>query len=133
MDFLKKLVVATITFLVLDLIWLGFVAKSLYQYELKNFLSIVDGNLQANMLSGLIVYILLIGGILIFPVAKANGVARLALIYGAVFGLVTYGTYGFTNHALVSGWPQKIAVVDTLWGAFLCGVTSFVTVYILGK
>jgi len=126
---IQKVLIATITFLVLDGLWLDVIAKSLYQNNLKSFLTISNGQLSFNWLSAIIVYIFLITAILAFPVAKANNNCKLAIFWGFVFGLAVYGTYGFTNHALVKNWPLKISLIDTFWGGVLCGLTALATVY----
>ena len=43
---------------------------------------------------------------------------------GALFGLIAYGIYDFTNLSTLRGYPLQLAVVDTLWGTFLCGMTA---------
>ena len=48
--------------------------------------------------------------------ALAGGTWRGALISGALFGLVAYGTYDLSNLATLKGWSTTVAVVDMLWG-----------------
>ena len=121
---IRKKLVAFITFMVLDGIWIGFAATSLYQNSLKFFLDISNGQLTVNWPSAVVVYILLIVGILVFPAEKAGKDYKLSIFWGFIFGLSVYGTYGFTNHALLHNWPLKITIIDTLWGGTLCALTT---------
>lgn len=50
-----------------------------------------------------------------------------AFFRGALFGLILYAVYQFTNIALVKNWPLKMALVDLMWGSVLCGLTGFLT------
>ena len=45
---------------------------------------------------------------------------------GAFFGLVTYGVFDFTNHAILNNYSLPLAIMDTVWGAVLCGSTTFI-------
>lgn len=121
---LKKIVVAIVTFMILDGLWLGVIATSLYQNNLKPLLAMSNGQLSVNWGSAIVVYIVLILGVLVFPVARAGNDIKLAIIWGFIFGISVYGTYGFTNHALLNNWPLKITIIDTIWGGVLCALTT---------
>lgn len=125
-----KIITATFAMLILDGLWLGVFAKKLYINEMGQLLRLSQGSIQPLWLPAIIVYIALIAGILLFVIPKAQGVPLSALGFGALFGLITYATYDFTNLAVLSNWSVKISVIDTLWGMVLCGLTSFITVLI---
>lgn len=97
--------------------------------QIVDFLRIENNAISPNFFAAAIVYIALIAGILIFVIPKAQGNPLLALMWGALFGFVTYATYDFTNLAVVKNWPIGITVIDVLWGCVICGVTSFVTTW----
>ena len=40
----------------------------------------------------------------------------LAAAFGALFGLVVYGVYDFTNYSTLRQWPLVLALADTAWG-----------------
>lgn len=114
--------IALVVFLLIDLLWLGFIARNLYRQQLGHLMAP-----QTNWPAALIFYVLFIGGLLYFavwPGLHADS-ARLALINGALYGLVTYATYELTNKAVIDRWPNLIVPVDILWGAFLCAVVSW--------
>lgn len=108
-------------FLLIDLVWLGVVAKNFYSKQLGSLLA--D---KTNWVAAIVFYLLFILGTLIFvvvPALQADSLSR-ALIYGALFGFVTYATYDLTNLATLEGWPPLMTVVDMLWGTVLCTLVS---------
>ena len=42
-----------------------------------------------------------------------------ALIYGALFGGISYATYDLTNLATLKGWTLLVTAVDMTWGVIL--------------
>lgn len=122
----KQIVVATVVFLLMDFIWLGFVAKKFYIEHMGNFLRVENGSIVANYLAALVVYVALIGGIAVFVLPKAGGDACLSLYWGAIFGFVCYATYDFTNLAVIAKWPLWVSIIDVIWGCVICGVTSYI-------
>jgi uncharacterized membrane protein len=119
-----------IVFFAIDLLWLGLIAKNLYNKYLGGFLA--D---QVNWTAALIFYLLFIVGIFIFailPAVEKNSL-QYALIYGALFGFFTYATYDLTNLATLKGWPTTIVFIDMAWGAILSGSVAtagfFITRY----
>ncbi len=114
-------------FFVIDLIWLGVVAKSFYQKNLKYILSP-----NVNWTAAIIFYLIYIAGILIFAVlpAVAKDSLRHAAVWGALFGFFTYATYDLTNLALLKDWPIIIVIVDILWGVVLCSAVATLSFFI---
>lgn len=127
-SFYLKLYALTVpVFFIIDLIWLGVVAKGFYQKNLKYILSP-----NVNWTAAIIFYLMYIAGILIFAVLPgiAKDSVRHAALWGALFGFFTYATYDLTNLALLKDWPLNIVVVDILWGMVLCTVVSTLSFYI---
>jgi uncharacterized membrane protein len=106
---------------VLDFVWLGFVAKKLYEKELGGLL--LD---KPNMAAALAFYVLYVVGVVLFVVNPAVDAAswRHALGSGALFGLVAYATYDLTNLATIKGFSSKIVAIDLIWGAFITSVVA---------
>jgi uncharacterized membrane protein len=65
----------------------------------------------------------------IWPAFQAQSVPQ-ALIYGALLGLIAYGTYDLTNLAVMKGFTTRIAIIDMIWGTVLTGAVSSLTVLI---
>ena len=127
-SFYLKLYLLTVpVFFIIDLIWLGVVAKGFYQNNLKYILSP-----NVNWTAAIIFYLIYIVGILIFAVVPAvtKDSWRYAVVWGALFGFFTYATYDLTNLALIKDWPLKIVVVDILWGVVLCSTVAVLSYYI---
>ena len=43
-----------------------------------------------------------------------------------LLGLLVYGVYDLTNLGTLSNWTIKMTVMDTLWGASLFALTTFI-------
>jgi uncharacterized membrane protein len=110
-----------VVFFAIDLVWLGFAARGIYQRYLGHLLSE-----QVNWTAAIIFYLLFIVGIFIFaimPAVEKESITR-ALILGALFGFFTYATYDLTNLATLKDWPLTIVLVDIAWGATLTAIVS---------
>ena len=128
--FLKLYAIALPVFFAIDMVWLGFVAKDFYSKQI-GFLLKSDVNWAAAILF----YLLFIVGLILFVVMPAmeKGSWSHALIFGALFGLITYATYDLTNLAVAKDWPLSITIVDLVWGSVLAASVSTITVLIAGK
>jgi uncharacterized membrane protein len=119
-----KLYLATfIAFFVIDIIWLGLVARRFYDKHLGFLLT--DKPLWS---AAIVFYLLFVAGVLILIVLPGLNQfsTRRLILHGAFFGLVAYGTYDLTNLALVKGWPWIVTVVDMCWGGVLAAITSYI-------
>ena len=128
--FIKLFLIALPVFLVIDLAWLVLVAKKFYQQQI-GFLMKPD----INWFAAIIFYLLFIAGLVIFvisPAVEKHSWVH-AIIYGALFGLITYATYDLTNLATMKDWPLLVTVVDLIWGTVLSGSISVMTYFIAGK
>ena len=125
--YLKLYFLTVPVFFLIDLIWLGVVAKNFYQKNLKYILSP-----DVNWTAAIVFYLIYIVGILIFAVlpAVAKDSLRHAVVWGALFGFFTYATYDLTNLALLKDWPLNIVFVDILWGVVLCSAVASLSFYI---
>ena len=96
MHYTKLYVATLLAFLVIDGIWLGLIARGFYGRHLGYLLKS-----NPNWFAAFLFYLLFVGGVVLFVVVPAlqHESWRRALVYGAVFGLVTYGTYDLTNLA----------------------------------
>ena len=122
--YLKLYGVTVPIFFAIDILWLGVIARKFYRSNLGHILS--D---DVNWKAAVIFYLFYIGGIIFFAVrpALANNSWHQATFYGGLFGFFTYATYDLTNMATIKEWPLKIAVVDIIWGTFLCALVAFLS------
>ena len=128
--FIKIYAIALPVFFALDMIWLGLVAKNFYRGQI-GFLMKSDINWAA----AIIFYLLFIIGLVVFVVAPAieKNSWMHALIFGALFGLITYATYDLTNLATLKEWPLLVTIVDLVWGMVLAASVSTITFLIVHK
>ena len=115
-------------FFIVDMAWLGFIAKDLYKKYLGSFLSE-----QVNWTAAFIFYFLFVAGVFIFAILPAveKYSLRSAIIMGGLLGFFTYATYDLTNLATLKGWPTTIVFIDMAWGFFLTSVVSTAGFYIV--
>jgi uncharacterized membrane protein len=128
--FLKLFTIALPVFFVIDIIWIGFIAKSFYAQQIGTLLKA-----DVNWTAAILFYLIFITGLILFVIQPAmdKGSIMHALLYGALFGLVCYATYDLTNLALAKNWPLLVTIVDLMWGAFLAASVSTVTYLIATK
>jgi uncharacterized membrane protein len=123
--FLTLYLISIPIFFIIDMIWLGVIAKNFYQVRIGHLMEI-------SWLPALLFYFIFLVGLTYFalyPAAQA-GSLQTALVAGALFGFFTYATYDLTNLATIRDWPLDMVVVDILWGTFLGGTVSVVTYYL---
>jgi uncharacterized membrane protein len=128
--FLKLYLIALPIFFLVDMIWLGVIAKNFYKNQI-GFLMKPDVNWTA----AIIFYLLFLVGVVLFVIEPAVVKKDLmySLIRGALFGIITYATYDLTNLATLKDWPLKVVVVDMIWGAVLSGTVCGSSYWIANK
>jgi len=114
--FIKLYIIAFVFFFAIDLLWLGIVAKDIYQRYIGHLLKP-----DVNWVAAILFYLLFIGGLVFFVLMPAveTGSWIKALYLGALFGFITYATYDLTNLATLKDWPIQITIIDLIWGTFL--------------
>lgn len=117
-----KLYLATlVAFFAIDMLWLGFVARTFYKKHLGYLM-----NPSVNWLAAIIFYLIFIVGVLVFVVLPGleKQSLKITIIRAILFGLITYATYDLTNLATVKGWPLTVTIVDLIWGMVLTTLVS---------
>lgn len=128
--FIKLYAIALPVVFVIDMIWLGLVAKDFYKSQIG---FIMKSNF--NWTAAILFYLLFVVGLVVFVIAPALGKGSWsqALLLGALFGFIAYATYDLTNLAALKDWPLTVTIVDMIWGAVLGATASALTVIIAGK
>lgn len=126
--YLKLYAIAFVVFLVIDLIWLGLIAKNIYAKYLGSFMAP-----KVNWIAAIIFYLLFIVGLVFFVIEPAvvKDSWSYALLVGMLFGLITYATYDLTNLATLKDWPLTITIIDLIWGSSLGGLVSMITFFLV--
>jgi len=112
-----------VTFLALDFLWLGFIARDFYRENMGDLMRV-----DVRWIPAVAFYALFVAAVMVFVVVPATerlSLAR-AILMGGFFGLVTYATYDLTNLAVLEGFRTGLAAVDMVWGTALCAVVSAV-------
>ena len=116
---MMKLLIAylatTAVMLIIDLVWLGFIAKPIYQQGIGHLMAA-----KPNIAAAICFYALFPVGLMIFailPETTNTSWQRTAML-GALFGFFTYATYDLTNLATLKNYPLKLALID-MFGARL--------------
>jgi uncharacterized membrane protein len=111
------LLVSAIVMVTIDYIYL-YLFKGYFANQVKN----VQGTpLKMNFLATAICYIFLILALNYFIIKPRRSVQDAFLL-----GLVIYGVSETTNWALFDKWSPITVIIDTLWGATLFGLTTFI-------
>ncbi len=112
-----EFVLTAIILIAIDAVYLKLIAP-FYNIQVKK----IQGNeINFRMYSAFIVYIILVTGLYYFVIGP-NRTAK----EGAFFGLVVYGVFDFTNHAILDNYSLPLAIMDTIWGSILCGSTTYI-------
>lgn len=133
MKFIILFLVTITSILFMDMIWLGFIAKNIYAQNIGILLRKSGEAMTPIWWAAILVYVLITIGILFFVLPKAHGNYLLALAYGVLFGMITYGIYDFTNYAVLARWPLHITFIDLIWGMTLCGLASLFSAFIQNR
>ena len=123
-------VIALAIALLLDFVWIGFIANSFYitQY----------GPLYSShpvLWAAAIWYVIYALGLTYFAIQPAlrSGTIRTAALRGAFLAVVAFGTYDLTSLAVTANWPAVLSLVDMSYGVFGGAVISAVTFWIAKK
>jgi len=128
--FIKLYAIALPVFFAIDMVWLGLIAKNFYSNQIGFLMKS-----EINWPAAVVFYLLFVVGLVVFVIAPAmekNSWVH-ALLFGALFGLITYATYDLSNLATLKGWPVLVTVVDLAWGATLAASVSTATYFIARK
>ena len=122
--------IASVIFLIIDVIWLSFATKTFYRPLIGNLLTDTPV-----MWAAALFYILYVFGmalVVIQPCLGATSVLK-SLYTGFIFGLVAYGTYNLTNMAVLKGWSPIVTFVDMFWGGSLTAISASTGLFLAKK
>lgn len=111
-------VAALVTFLVLDGVWLGLIARHFYKRRLGGLLKS-----RPNLALAGFFYVLHVIGLVVFALPQAATVTE-AVLFGGLFGVCVYSAYDLTNLATIKGWPVSVSLVDLAWGTLLSSIAT---------
>lgn len=109
-----------------DLLWVGVVMEWFYNQQLGDLARRQGESLTPRWWAAIFAYLLIPSGIVLFvrPLLRTHSSIWQVFTTGALFGLVLYGVYDFTNLAVLERWTLSLTLVDISWGCFFCGILS---------
>jgi uncharacterized membrane protein len=78
--------------------------------------------MQTRLSGAVIVYALMVAGLYKFIISERRPIKD-----AAIFGMVLYGVFDFTNYAMFKNYDLSVAVIDTTWGTILMALTTYLT------
>lgn len=122
-----------VTFIAVDVLWIGVVANAFYKRELGSLARKVGDNFDPRLAPAALLYLLVITGMMLFVLPRVkSGAVWEAALWGAAFGLISYSVYDLTNYATLNGFSLRMTVVDLLWGGCVCAITASVMQLVRG-
>ena len=105
----------------LDMLWLGVIAKPLYQHGIGHLMA--D---QPNVPVAVLFYAIFVLGLLVFAVVPAGPARgwRQTMGKAALFGFFAYATYDLTNLATLKQWPIGLSVLDMVGGTCISAAAA---------
>jgi len=115
---IKNIATITVVLLALDFMYIT-TTRNMFEIQIADVQRVA---LQIRPLGGVLCYLLLVIGLYYFIIREHRPVFDAFLL-----GLVIYGVYETTSYALLKKWKWNIVLMDTLWGAILFALTTFIT------
>ena len=113
-----------VLFVAIDMIWLTEIGRGYYVTEIGGLLR------PKPMLSAAALFYLLYPiGLVAFAIWPGFNILSplYAMKFGALLGLVAYGTYDLTSLSVIQGFTWRIALIDLAWGTVLSAVVAGAT------
>lgn len=122
MSLLVLILVTGLIFLIADAVMLPNVVKPLFEQHLGD--AILD---TPRILPAVLFYLLYMGGMVWFAgwPALRDSTPSMALLNGAILGLVAYGTYELVSWTVMRDWHPSMVAVDMAWGTALTAVAAW--------
>jgi len=117
------LLLTTLVFILLDLVWFSVSLKPIYE---PTFQAIQGSPLNMRIGGGIVAWVLLALGIRYFGVTDGASKTT-SFLRGALLGFIIYGVYNGTNYATFSNYPVNTAIADTMWGTFATGIVTVIS------
>lgn len=70
-------------------------------------------------------YLAYVAGLLYLVSVPALKAGAPVLIPAAILGFMAYGTFEFTNYAIMKGWNLRMVITDVAWGTVLTAVSAW--------
>ena len=128
--FILATLLASVVFLIIDVIWLSFATKSFYRPLIGDLLT--DKPVLWAAALFYILYVIGVAVVVIQPCIHDSSILK-SIYIGFIFGLVAYGTYNLTNMAVLKGWSPTVVFVDMFWGGSLTALSAGTGIFVAKK
>lgn len=119
-----RLVIACTLVLVSDVIWLGWITKTM---ATEAIVRVQGAPLRLNLRAALAASLLVSTGLVVLCMKEEQWKWETQLL-AAFYGMVVFGVFDATNLACFENWSLNFALVDVSYGVVLCSATyGFVT------
>ncbi len=115
------LLASIIIFIIVDMIWLGFVSNRLYFQKLSYLAKVKNNSIVFNLPVGLLTQATIAAGLFVVAsmASKIYGGPSVSVVAITAFvSFVMYATYDLTSLSFVKDWPLDITIIDLAWGTF---------------
>jgi uncharacterized membrane protein len=119
---MKSIIVAAITMLLLDSVYL----KSMSGYYGEQIEKVQRTVMKIKPEGVVACYLFLVFGLYYFILRENRPITD-----AIILGIIIYGVYDATTYAVLKDWSPFLAISDTIWGGILFGLTSYVTYAIM--
>lgn len=116
---ITKYIVASITLLVLDILWIQIFMANKYKIMIPKIQNGIP--LKMNYISAILAYIFMLVALNIFVISK-----KFTNIEAFIFGVCLYAVYDFTAGAILKNWNFHLAIIDILWGGIVFMSANFI-------
>ena len=131
---LTHLIVTALLYLVVDLPWVMYGAKSL-KLDWNSAVGIIQGYpMKARPIVALISYLMIAVCIYYFGVKdKVNNGLKQKLLDSFMIALAVYGSFDLINYAIFEKLPLHVAVADVVWGIISVSLTVLLSTIVIKK
>lgn len=121
---LIHITVLSIIVLMLDMLYITSIKNTFN----KLVVGVQGSDIKLNLIATFLDYSLIIFSIFYFIIQKNTSVEE-----AMILGLCIYGIYELTNMAVLKQWKWEIVVIDSIWGAVLYGLSTYLYKQIIQK
>jgi uncharacterized membrane protein len=113
---LKGILITFGLLLIIDAIYL-FAMKSKFNTLVKN---IQFANINLKIYAVILCYLCIATVIQYFIIFKKESIRT-----AGILGMLVYGIFNFTNHAIFNNWSLMMSIMDIIWGGILFATVTY--------
>lgn len=108
----------------IDAFWHLVIFRRPYVEGLKPLGRTKAGKLAPKGGPGLLAQVMVVTSLVVLVLVLGHGSAGLALVVGALAGVLAISVYGVTNYSLFKDWNLTLTVLELVWGPVLGGLSG---------